>query len=703
LTAVRGKREGAVVTQTITTVAGGWNGDGGSALEAVLRWPYGLAFDSSGNLYIADREGHRIRRMDAAGVITTVAGSGADGFDGDGEGATEAALDSPESVAVDRHGNLYIADTGNHRIRRVDRHGVITTIAGTGKLGTAGDGGPAPEADLEYPRGVAIGMDGSIVVADTFHHRVLLVRRDGTISTVAGTGVNEGPSDDGGSATDAVVDFPDGLAVGRDGSIYIAEGYFVRRVDSAGIITTIAGTDDSDSSDDGGPAVDAALGQPCGLALGRDGSLYIADPEDSRVRKVDPDGVITTIAGTGEMGLSGDGGPAVDAELACPKGVAVAPDGSVYVADTWNDRIRRVDADGTITTVAGRGGASFGDKRQATEAPVDATGVAIAGDGSIYVADGPCVRRIDGDGAITTVAGTERKGYSGDGGPAVEAELHEPHGLALGPDGSLYIADLWCGVIRKVNVDGTIVTVAGMSSDEGWIEPDSRTAADPDALWAWYGGDGGPATEARFVGCHDVALDADGNLYIADSENIRTHGVSIESHRIRRVGTDGLVKTFAGVGASGFSGDGGPATQAKLDGATGVAVGRDGSVYIADHNNNRIRRVDTNGVITTVAGTGREGYSGDGAPATKAALNWPEKVALDREGNLFIADSWNNRVRRVGRDGVITTFAGSGEEGTSGDGGPATEARLTPVAVDVGPDGAVYVADSSGRVRRITS
>jgi sugar lactone lactonase YvrE len=691
------------VTRTITTVAGGWNGDGGSALEAVLDWPYALAFDSSGNLYIADRDGHCIRRIDAAGVITTVAGSAADGFGGDGGGATEAALDSPESVAVDRHGNLYIADTGNHRIRRVDREGVITTIAGSGELGAAGAGGPAVEADLEYPRGVAIGMDDSIVVADTFHHGVLLVQRDGTISTVAGTGEHEGASDDGGPATDAVVEFPDGLAVGRDGSIYVAEGCFVRRVDSAGTITTIAGTDESGSLGDGGPAVDAALVQPCGLALGQDGSLYIADAEDHRVRKVDPDGVITTVAGTGEWGFSGDGGPAVEAELAWPRGVAVAPDGSVYIADTRNDRIRRVDESGTITTVAGRGGASFGAKRQATEAPVDAQGVAVSGDGSVYVADGPCVQRIGSDGVITTVAGTGRRGYSGDGGQAVEAELDEPGGLALGPDRSLYIADYAGDVVRRVMPDGTISTFAGGGPDDGSAEPDSGTATDPEALWAWYGGDGGPATEARFVGCRDVALDADGNLYIADSENIRTHGVSFESHRIRRVGTDGLITTFAGVGASGFSGDGGPATEAKLDDATGVAVGPDGSVYIADQNNNRIRRVDTDGVITTVAGTGREGYSGDGGPATKAALDSPEKVALDREGNLFIADRWNNRVRRVGRDGVITTFAGSGEEGSSGDGGPATEARLTPVAVAVGPDAAVYVADSSGRVRRITS
>ena len=690
------------MTPRIETVAGGWIGDDGTACEAVLSWPHGLAFDAGGNLYIAEGAGNRIRRVDATGVITTIAGCGAGDFGGDGGRATEAALWAPESVAIDRDGTVYIADTGNHRIRRVDRQGVITTVAGTGQHGFSGVGGPALQADLEYPRGVAIGMDDAIVVADTFNHRVLLVQRDGTISAFAGTEDDESATDDGGPATETVLDFPDGLALGRDGSVYVAEGCLVRRVDTAGTITTIAGTGEPGSSGDGGPAVDAALEQPRALALGDDGSLYVADAGADRVRRVDPDGVITTVAGTGARGFSGDGGPAIEAALAQPSGVAVSPDGSVYIADTRNDRIRRVDPDGTITTIAGRGNTPFGEQRQATAASLEASAVAIAPDGSIYLTDGTRVYRIDLEGAITTVAGTGVKGYSGDGGPADEAELHEVSGLALGPDGSLYVADVWCHVVRRVAPDGTITTVAGSGARKP--EPDPGIADDAVALWAWYGGDGGPATEARLVGAWDVAVDSDGNVYIADGEYIAiAEGVDIDSHRIRRVGSDGLIETVAGAGPSGYSGDGRKARRAKLDNPSGIAVGDDGSLYIADSGNDRIRRVDSNGVITTVAGNGEATFSGDDGPATEAGLDRPQGVAIDAAGNLYVADNWNNRVRRVSRDGVITTFAGTGEAGYSGDGGPATEARLTPESIAVGPDGTVYIADSSGRLLRITS
>jgi sugar lactone lactonase YvrE len=703
LTAVHGTREGVVVTRTITTVAGDWVGDGGSALEAVLSWPHGLAFDAGGNLFIAERDGHRIRRVDAAGVITTVAGSGANDFAGDGGRAIGAALSYPESVAVAGDGGVYIADSGNDRIRRVDRHGIITTIAGSGERILAGDGGGALEARLETPRGVAIGVDDSIVVADTFNDRVLLVQRDGTISAVAGTGADQGESADDGPATEAVVDAPSGLAIGGDGSMYVAEAWAVRRVDAAGTITTIVGTDEPGSSGDGGPAADASLEEPQALALGHDGSLYIADATANRIRKVGPDGVITTVAGTGEEGFSGDGGPAIDAELAWPRGVAVAPDGSLYIADTWNDRIRRVASDGTITTVAGRGDAPFPERRRATEVPLDAGGVAVAPDGSIYVTDGPCVRRIDLDGAITTVAGTGRKGHSGDGGTAVEAELDAPAGLAFGPDGSLYVADYDCNVVRRVAPDGTITTFAGFPDDD-CAEPDPPFADDADALWARYGGDGGPATEAGLVGPHDVAVDPAGNVYIAEGLGIQiTENVVVDSHRIRRVGSDGLIVTIAGTGQWGYSGDGRRALRAKLLTPSGVAIGPDGSIYIADTGNERIRRIDSNGVITTVAGNGEATFSGDGGPATEAGLDWPEHVAVDAEGNLFVADNRNKRVRRIDRDGVITTFAGTGEAGYSGDGGPPTEARLTPVSIAVAPDGTVYVADNSGRVRRIAS
>ncbi|HVQ00198.1 MAG TPA: RHS repeat-associated core domain-containing protein [Candidatus Thermoplasmatota archaeon] len=362
-----------------------------------------------------------------------------------------------------------------------------------------------------------------------------------------------------------------------------------------------------------------------------DQKLYLGD--GSRRSAAAIGNIITTAAGT-EVGYSGDGGPAAQAKLSSPAGVAVGPDGSIYIADSGNNRIRRVGTDGIINTVAGIG--------------VDPNG---------------------------------HGGYSGDGGPATQAMFNFPYGVAAGPDGSIYIADLYNHRIRRVGPDGIINTVAGNGSQG-------------------YSGDGGPATQASLHNPMGVAVGPDGSIYIADSGN----------NRIRRVGTDGIITTVAGVGITLNLGDGGPATQAGLSDPQGVAVGLDGSIYIADSVWHRIRRVGTDGIINTVAGTGVNtfhsddyGYSGDGGPAAQAQLHHPTGVAVGPDGSIYIADSNNNRIRRVSSDGIINTVAGNGSFGFSGDGGLATQAMLYYLwAVAVGPDGSIYNAELySHRVRRL--
>ncbi len=339
---------------TITTMAGngvqGYSGDGGPATSAALNLPRGVAVDAAGNVYVADASNHRIRRVAAGtGTISTVAGGGGYGYSGDGGPAVGASLFYPHDVAVDSAGNLYIADIENSRVRRVDGvTGVITTLAGTGSAGFSGDGGLATLARLNAPEGVAVDGRGNVFIADMVEQRVRRVdQQTGVITTVAGNGTG-GYSGDGGAASSASLWEPASVAVGTDGSLYIGDyrNHRVRRVDAvSGVITTVAGSGVAGSSGDGGPAISASLMYPHTVALDRAGRLYITDNGNGRVRRVDlGTGVITTIAGNGVAGYAGDGGPATDASFQGPYGVAVDGDGNVYVGDPGNHRVRKVTA-----------------------------------------------------------------------------------------------------------------------------------------------------------------------------------------------------------------------------------------------------------------------------------------------------------------------------------------------------------------------
>ena len=334
-------------TATITTVAGtgvqGFSGDGGPATSAQLREPAALAVDAAGSLFIADAKNNRVRRVSPDGVITTAAGTGVEGFFGDGGQATSAQLKTPYGVAVDVAGNLYIADSGNQRVRRVSPAGVITTVAGTGVGGFSGDGGQATSAQLNAPTAVAVDAAGNVYVADAFNHRVRRVSPDGVITTVAGSG-QKGFSGDGGQATSARLNTPFGVAVDRAGNLFIAdaENHRVRRVSPDGVITTVAGTGVAGFSGDGGQATSAQLNRPFGVAVDSAGNLYITDPLNHRVRRVSPAGVITTVAGSGQEGFSGDGGQATSARLAVPAAVAVDAAGNLLISDQANQRVRKV-------------------------------------------------------------------------------------------------------------------------------------------------------------------------------------------------------------------------------------------------------------------------------------------------------------------------------------------------------------------------
>ena len=671
----------------IMTTAGGMTvGDGGPATHAVLNFPYSVAVDAAGNLFIADAANNRIRRVAAStGIITTFAGTGGTGFFGDGGPATSAQLWNPTGVAVDAAGNLFIADASNDRIRRVAAGtGIITTVAGTGVAGFGGDGGAGTSAQLWNPTGVAVDAAGNLFIADADNNRVRRVAAGtGIITTVAGTG-DGGFGGDGGAATSAQLWIPIGVAVDAAGDLFIADAQNnrIRQVVAGSrIITTVAGTGDAGFGGDAGPAISAQLWIPTGVAVDAASNLFIADAANNRVRRVATGtGTITTVAGTGDFGFLGDGGSATSAQLWIPTGVAVDASGNLFIADAANSRIRKVAAaSGIITTVAGSSGGSLDDGSPATSAQLQTpTGVAVDAAGNLFIADADDnrIRQVTAaTGIITTAAGTGGPGFSGDGGPATSVQLSTPTGVAIDAAGNLFIADADDHRIRQVAPGGNISTVAGTGT-------------------AGFFGDDGLATTAQLQTPTGVAVDAAGNLFIADADN----------NRIRRVAVDtGIITTVAGTGQAGFSGDGDAATNAQLRTPTGIAVDAAGNLFIADAANNRIRRVAADGIITTFTGTGVAGFNGDEGEATAAELNFPYYVALDAAGNLYIADQGNFRIRQVAADGIITTVAGTGHAGFSGDGDSATSARLSvPYGVALDAAGNLFIADQGNfRVRQV--
>jgi uncharacterized protein (TIGR03437 family) len=663
----------SVSGQVITTVAGGgWRAFPSSsmpALSAPLGTPYGVAVDGQGNLYVVDSSNNNVVRISSSGTLTVVAGNSNHGFSGDGGAATSASLNRPAGVAVDSAGNLYIADMDNHRIRMVSG-GIVTTVAGNGLGQFSGDGGPATSASLNYPQSVAVDSAGNLYIADQFNRRIRKVS-GGTITTVAGDG-EAGSSGDGGPATSASIDQPVGVAVDSAGNIYIADESSNRiREVSGGIIATVAGNGADGFSGDGGPAASASLSYPWAVAVDAKGELFVADFGNARIRKVSG-GIITTVAGNGNFGFSGDGGSATSASLDSPVGVAVDTAGELFISDFYNERIRKVSG-GIVNTVVGNGqGTSWGDGGPATSAGLlNTDAVAVDPSGNLYISDyGNNVIRKVSEGIISTVAGNGIAGFSGDGGPAVSASLNGPSGIALDAAGNLYIADFNNNRVRKVS-GGTITTVAGNGQ-------------------AAFSGDGGPATSASLNSPWGVAVDSQVNLYISD----------LNDNHVRKV-SGGRISTVAGNGQAAFSGDGGLATSAALNGPEGLALDSAGNLYIADLVNNRVRKV-SDGIITTVAGDGTQGFFGDGGPATSAWLDWPAGIAVDAAGNLLIADFYNYRIRKVS-GGIITTIAGNGYNGFSGDGGLATLASLSnPNWVAEDSAGNVYIADTYNyRVREI--
>ncbi len=624
---------------------------------------------------------------------------------------------------------------------------LVTTASAQSIIGIAGggsdDGRPATVASLKTPYGIAVDPSGNIFIADTFAQRVRKVGgSNGLISTVAGNG-SQVFSGDGGPGSLAGVDYP--YAVGTDsaGNLLIADTYSarIRKVAvGSGLITTVAGSGRVDFSGDGGPATSAGLNLPKGVCVDRNGNIFIADTDNNRIRRVAAGtGVITTIAGNGSRAYSGDGGPATAAGMEADA-LAVDSAGNLYIVDSGNQRIRKVAAaTGIISTIAGTGSASFsGDGGPAAAAGLRfPSSICIDSSDNIYIADkdNQRIRKLDAStGVIVTIAGNGNARSSGDGGPATMAELYVPLSIAIDPAHRLSISCL-DGKIRQISSDGAISTVAGSGRGAYTGDGGLALAAEFDHVSGinfdsagnllicdtnddrvrivsattgiistivgtgngGFSGDGGPATAAQISLPSDVEIDAQGNLYIADGYT---------NNRVRKVSAQtGIISTIAGNGKGEYSGDGGPATTAALQSPLSLAFDAHGDLYIADAKNDRIRKIEmSSGRISTIAGNGTKGFSGDGGPATQASLNTPNDLTFDAAGNLYIADQTNNRVRMVSAEtGLISTVAGNGSRNYFGDGGPATAASLSDVSgVVISASGELYIGDyGNSRLRKV--
>ena len=762
---------------TGTPFAGGFSGDGKAATNAQLAWPYDVALDSTGTLlYIADYSNNRVRLVTkgaTANIISTFAG-GYVGYSyngGDGNQATSAQLNQPSGLAVDASGVVYIADTGNNRIRIVSRSGIISTIAGNGQSAYGSDDGfPATMMSLNRPTGVAIDATGTFLyIADAGNHLIRLVtigmssRYQGLsniMTTYAGNfyfAYNGGYEGDGAAATSAYLNTPRKVAVDSSNNLYIVDTYNqrIRRVTkSTGLITTFVGTGVIGSDD--GAATSASMYNPSGVAIDTLGNLYIADTINNKIRVVTTEVLCSAgyyasgnlcllcVAGTYTASASNAamctpcpaGSSSVPGSTTCnypsrqptqrptsipssmlPVAVpsnkpsclpafSMLPTSQPTLQPSAHPSASHKSVVTTVMTITGNNGvgAFNGDGMPASSGSLfQPEAVAVDISGNLYIADtiNNRIRLImKNTGILSTYAGSTGTpfagGFSGDGKAATNAQLAWPYDVALDSTGTLlYIADYSNNRVRLVTKGATaniISTFAG-----GYVG------------YSYNGGDGNQATSAQLNQPSGLAVDASGVVYIADTGN----------NRIRIVSRSGIISTIAGNGQSAYgSDDGFPATMMSLNRPTGVAIDATGTfLYIADAGNHLIRLVTIgmssryqglSNIMTTYAGNFyfayNGGYEGDGAAATSAYLNTPRKVAVDSSNNLYIVDTYNQRIRRVTKStGLITTFVGTGVIGS--DDGAATSASMyNPSGVAIDTLGNLYIADTiNNKIRVVTT
>jgi sugar lactone lactonase YvrE len=616
---------------------GGPGGADGSGAAARFNFPTGVAVDGASSVYVADQRNQTIRKITPDGVVTTLAGAAGMSGSVDGTGAA-ARFNFPTGVAVDGAGNIYVADRGSSTIRKVTAAGVVTTLAGTAGMSGTTDGTGAA-ARFKLPTGVTVDGAGNVYVADSGSGLVRKVTPAGVVTTMPGAAGFVGIAVDGvgnvyvaagcmiqkiaaggGAATPVgdpsrcgASDDPGegapfnslaGLAVDGAGNMYVADrgSHSVRKVTPAGVVTTLAGTARLFGRADGaGPA--ARFRFPSGIAIDAAGTLYVADQGNHIIRKVTSSGAVTTLAGTSQLAGSVDG-TGVTARLSAPASTAVDGAGNIYVADRYNHTLRKITPTGAVTTLAGSAGAAGSTDGAGGAARFKMpTGVALDGAGSLYVSDqfNHTLRKVTAAGAVTTLAGAAGLSGSVDG-PGAMASFRFPAGVAVDSAGNVYVADQGNLTIRKVTAAGAVTTLAGTAGMAGSVD--------------------GMGAAARFSRPSDMAIDGAGNLYVTDE------------HAIRKITAAGEVTTLAGIAGTAGSDDGAGAA-ARFHFPAGLAVDSAGNVYVADRFNDAIRKITPDGTTTTLAGI--PGQAGILLGATPR-LAFPQGLAIVGD-SLVITDA----------------------------------------------------------------
>ena len=530
-------------------------------------------------------------------------------------------------------GVLYRGDGNSRSVRTSILEPTISVAAGKD-----------PDEKLKNPAGITLTPDESVLVAD---HGQLMVRKfqqNGASTTLIGTIYGkQGPRLNRAGAVSL-----GGVSCARrgpDGDVYVAESdrHIIRKYRSDRAVELVAGTaGQSGFQTEEVVTENAQFSNPTSIAFDDEGALLVTDTANAAVRRVEPDGTTTRVAGTGEEGYSGDGGPATEGKLHLPQWITAGPNGGFYVADSNNNAIRRFEVGGNITTVAGgNGSGSAGDGGQAVDAKLsNPLGVDVEPDGTFYVAESGShrVRKVDSDGTISTIAGGNGGGYTGNGGPAADAKLKNPSGVAVAEDGSIYVSEWGNNVVRRITADGTIEFF------NGWRPESERETASERPL------------AKRGRGPRYVAIASDGTIYYVRE--------STSGPAVKRVTPDGEIEPFAGGNGRGYAGDGGPATDAKFSFIEDLHVGTDGHVYVVDTEANVVRKIDDSGIITTVAGNGeRPGaeQEGEGGPATDAPIE-PSTVTTTPSGDLYVVDSALRVVWRVDNSGTISVHLGGEDQ-----------------------------------------
>ena len=642
---------------------GGIGNADGTGSMARFYSPAGVVVDGTGNIYVADANNNTIRKVTVAGGVTTLAGLAGVSGNTDGSG-TAARFNQPYGLAVDTAGNLYVSDSNNSRIRKVTPAGVVTTLAG-GSYGSADGTGTA--AQFAYPRGLAVDSAGNVFVADQANNAVRKVTSAGVVTTLAGLAGSPGSAD--GTSSAARFNQPYGVAVDGAGMLFVADSsnHTLRKVTTDGVVTTFAGTAGVSGSADGTGSA-ARFHGPGALIVDTVGNVYVADGGNNTIRRMTAAGLVTTLAGSGAQGyLDGTGSAA---QFFNPSGIALDGAGNLFVSDRGNHTLRKVTAAGVVTTLAGlAGNRGSADGTGSAARFILACAITLDNAGNAFVGDlNQRIKKVNPAGVVTTMAGSSLGSADGMG---TAAQFDNPYGVSADTAGNVFVADAGNHTIRKMTPAGVVTTLAGLAGSSGTSD--------------------GTGNTARFNGPFGVAVDSAGNVFVADANN-RT---------IRKVTSAGVVTTLAGLAGTVGSTDG-TGTAARFYNPSGIALDSAGNLFVSDSYNHTIRKVTPAGAVTTLAGLAGNIGSLDGV-GSGARFNYPRGLAVDTVGNVFVADRDNHTIRKVTPAGVVTTVGGLGGVASSTDGLGSSALFSSPYGVAVDSAGYLYVADyNNNRVTKGT-